>query len=121
MALILPERDTNPKNTEDAMNLAKSLGIPHLKIDISPIIKELGAYDLLSHDEASDRERVEQIAKTIQVVSEKELPSTEHFSPTIVVGSSLSAKDQSFIAFGTANTIKLSCCRETDRMESQFF
>src|ERR1035437_867561 len=48
MGLILPERDSNPKNIDDAMKLGKSLGILHQKIDISPIIRDLGAYDLMS-------------------------------------------------------------------------
>jgi NAD+ synthase len=102
MGLILPERDSNPKNTDDAMNLAKSLGIPHQKIDISPIIRDLGAYDLMSHEKASDREALEQLAARSSIISEKKLPSAMHFSPTIVPGSSLSEKSP--IAFGTAKT-----------------
>ena len=103
MGLILPERDSNPKNIDDAMNLAKSLGIPHQKIDISPIIRDLGAYDLMSHEEASDRTAIERIAERARIITGKELPSTEHLSPTIVPGSSLSVMDP-FVAFGTAKT-----------------
>jgi NAD+ synthase len=103
MGLILPERDSNPKNIDDAMNLAKSLGIPHQKIDISPIIRDLGAYDLMSHDEASDRTAIERRAERGRIISGKKFPSTEHFSPTFVLGSSLSVNNP-LIAFGTAKT-----------------
>jgi NAD+ synthase len=103
MGLILPERDSNPKNIDDAMKLGKSLGILHQKIDISPIIRDLGAYDLMSHDEASDRTALERRAEGSRIISGKELPSTEHFSPTMVLGSSLSSSNP-FIAFGTAKT-----------------
>jgi NAD+ synthetase len=108
MGLILPERDSDPKNIDDAMNLAKSLGIPHQKIDISPIIKDLGAYDLISHDDASDRMALERIMeqKHAQIIDVNELPSTEHFNPTIVPGKSMSVTNlkNSFTAFGTAKT-----------------
>jgi NAD+ synthase len=101
--LILPERDSDPQNTNDAMNLAKNLGIPHEKISISPILRELGVYNLISHKKASDREVLEQIAAHNSIITERELPSTEHFSPTLVPGaSSLSVKD--FAAFGLSKT-----------------
>ncbi len=103
MGLILPERDSNPKNIDDAMNLAKSLDIPHQKIDISPIIKDLGAYDLVSYEEASDRTAIEQAVERARIISGEELPSTEHFSPTTATKSSSSAKNQ-FAAFATAKT-----------------
>lgn len=103
MGLILPERDSNPKNIDDAMNLAKNLGIPHQKIDISPIIRDLGAYDLMSYEEASDRETIEQAAERARIISGEELLSIEQNSPTIVSGSSSSAKSQ-IMAFATAKT-----------------
>ncbi|HTX44479.1 MAG TPA: NAD(+) synthase [Methanocella sp.] len=46
MGLILPERDTASRNTEDAVRLAESLGIPHEIIDVSPILRDLGAYEI---------------------------------------------------------------------------
>lgn len=101
--LILPDRDTNPQNTDDGMNLAKSLGIPHEKIVISPFLKELGAYNVISKEKASDREALEQMAAHNSIITEGELPSTEHFNPTATVGaSSLYAKD--FMAVGGAKT-----------------
>ena len=96
--LILPDRDTSPQNTDDGMNLAKSLGIPHQKIIISPFLKELGAYDVISHEKASDRAFLEQAFKNVAIVHEK---APENFSPTATVGaSSLSVKD--FMAVGGA-------------------
>ena len=101
--LILPDRDTKPENTDDGMNLAKSLGIPHQKIVISPFLKELGAYDVVSHEKASDRKFIEETLKSVTIVSEKELSPIKHFCPTMVVGaSSLSVKD--FAAMGAAKT-----------------
>jgi len=42
MGLVLPERDTSPVNTGDAVDLAKRLGIQYQKIDISPILRDIG-------------------------------------------------------------------------------
>jgi NAD+ synthase len=77
------------------MNLAKKLGISHQKIDISPIIRYLGAYDLMSYEEASDREAIEQAAERTQITSEEDLLSIEQFSPKIVPGSSSLARTRS--------------------------
>jgi NAD+ synthase len=97
--LILPDRDTKSQNTDDGMNLAKSLGIPHEKIVIPSFLKELGAYNVISQEEALDREALEQMAAHNSIITEWELPFTEHFNPTATVGaSSLSTKD--FMAVG---------------------
>ena len=94
--LILPDRDTKPQNTDDGMNLAKSLGIPHQKIVISPFLKELGAYDVISHEIGSDRKFLEE--KNVPIFSEK-VP--EHFSPVATVGAS-SSSVRDFMAVGAA-------------------
>jgi NAD+ synthase len=99
--LILPDRDTKPQNTDDGMNLAKSLGIPHQKIVISPFLKELGAYDIISHEKASDRKAIEKAGESFTIINDKELPSTENFSPTATVGAS-SASLRDFMAVGGA-------------------
>jgi len=52
--------------------LAKSLDIPHQKIDISPIIRDPGAYDLVSQDEASDRTFIEQFTKGRRLIAGKD-------------------------------------------------
>jgi NAD+ synthase len=103
MGLILPERDSNPKNIDDAMNLAKSLGIPHQKIDISPIIRDLGAYDLISHDEASDRTFIEQLTKGRRIIAGKDF-TYNNVSSTIGPTSSLSSQLSPFRAFVIAKT-----------------
>ena len=54
------------------MNLAKSLGIPHQKIDISPIIRDVGAYDIMSHNKASNRTAIEQVTECARIITEKE-------------------------------------------------
>jgi NAD+ synthase len=93
--LILPDRDTKPQNTDDGMNLAKSLGIPHQKIVISPFLKELGAYDILSSEKGLD---VEQAFKNVAIVSDK-VP--EKFNQAATVGAcSTSVKD--YMAVGAA-------------------
>lgn len=51
------------------MSLDKKLGISHQKIDISHIIRYLGAYDLMSYEEASDRESIEQAAERTRITS----------------------------------------------------
>ncbi len=93
--LILPDRDTKPQNTDDGMNLAKSLGIPHQKIVISPFLKELGAYDILSREKGLD---IEQAFKNVAIVSDK-VP--EKFNQAATVGAcSTSVKD--YMAVGAA-------------------
>lgn len=80
MGLILPERDSSPTNIEDAVGLAKQLGIQYKKIDISPILESLGAYGLLSHEEASDRPAIERAVERIRRLTGKESPFAEQFS-----------------------------------------
>lgn len=107
MGLILPERDSSPKNTEDAMNLAKELGIPYQKIDISPILRELGAYELMSYEEASDRMAMERAVERIRRITGKESPFAEQLSNmySSTVGSEPSQPATHLLsAFGTAKT-----------------
>ena len=96
--LILPDRDTKPQNTDDGMNLAKSLGIPHQKIVISPFLKELDAYDIVSHEKGSDRDVLEQAFKNVTIVSET-VP--ENFSQSATVGA-CSSSVRDFMAVGGA-------------------
>ncbi len=97
VGLILPERDSSPKNIDDALNLAKSLDIPHQKIDISPIIRDLGAYDLISHDEASDRTFIERLMNGRRIIGGKDSLS-HNVSSTIGPRSSVSSQIFSFHA-----------------------
>jgi len=43
-ALILPERDSDPRSLEDARRVARELGIEAEELDLTPILSALGAY-----------------------------------------------------------------------------
>jgi NAD+ synthase len=45
--LIMPDKDSETSNIEDAISLAKSLGIKYEVLDITPIIKKIGVYNLV--------------------------------------------------------------------------
>ncbi len=47
LALILPEKDSNKKNINDAEELAKKLDLNYEIVDITPILEQFGTYDLL--------------------------------------------------------------------------
>jgi NAD+ synthase len=79
MGLVLPERDTSPENTNDAIELAESLGMPHEKIDISPILQQLGAYGLFREQEASSRSAMERSLDRVKRMTGKESPFAEMF------------------------------------------
>lgn len=46
LALLLPEKDSQKEHLADAIDLARQLGITTKIIDISPYLKQLGAYKL---------------------------------------------------------------------------
>lgn len=48
LALILPEKDSNKENMNDAVELAKKLDLNYEIIDITPILEQFGTYDLVS-------------------------------------------------------------------------
>ena len=80
MGLVLPERDTSPENTIDAMKLAESLGIPYEKIDISPILQNIGVYDLFPGQETSSRQAMERSLDRIKRMTGKESPFATLFA-----------------------------------------
>lgn len=80
MGLVLPERDTSPQNTEDGINLAKSLGIPYNEIDVSPNLNDLGVYELLPREETSSRSAMERSLERIRKMTGKESTFAESFS-----------------------------------------
>jgi NAD+ synthase len=47
LALLLPERDSSPRSREDALREIERLGIEWREIDLTPVLKPLGIYDLL--------------------------------------------------------------------------
>ncbi|MCK4420666.1 NAD(+) synthase [candidate division WOR-3 bacterium] len=46
-ALILPERDSDEKDTRDAEELAERLSLDYEKVDITPALEEIGTYELV--------------------------------------------------------------------------
>ncbi len=46
LALIMPEKDSEEEHLEDAIQLAHSLGIQAKWVDLTPILRELGTYQI---------------------------------------------------------------------------
>ena len=59
LAFILPERDSNPQNTRDAVFVAQILHLQVTHIDVSPILTQLGAYDYITREQAGNRSAIE--------------------------------------------------------------
>ncbi len=50
LALVLPERDSNPQSRADALSEVERLGVAHREIDLTPVLEALGVYGLLHLD-----------------------------------------------------------------------
>lgn len=50
LALVLPERDSDPRSRADALREIERLGVAHREIDLTPVLETLGVYDLLHLD-----------------------------------------------------------------------
>ncbi len=50
LALLLPERDSDPRSRADALREVERLGVAHREIDLTPVLEALGVYDLLHLD-----------------------------------------------------------------------
>ncbi len=72
--LIMPEKDSDEKNMSDAEKVAKNLGINYEKINITPVLEELGVYELLPARPGK------MITKTVSSLIKKIFPD---FSPYI--------------------------------------
>lgn len=66
LGLILPERDSNPKNTEDARELARELKIETKEIDLTPFFERIGVYKLFDKRFSQNRKLVETLIKGLQ-------------------------------------------------------
>ncbi|MEW5818354.1 MAG: NAD(+) synthase [Spirochaetota bacterium] len=64
LALILPEKDSNPVNIEHARLVAETLQLHALTIELTPILELMGVYRLFSDDIRTDREKVEGLLET---------------------------------------------------------
>ncbi len=58
-AFILPERDSDAQNIRDAELVAQTLGLDATCIDLTPILTQLGVYDLISKEWAANRRAIE--------------------------------------------------------------
>lgn len=103
MGLILPDRDTSPENTEDGMKLAEKLGIKHQKIDISPILRDMGVYELLPESMTSSRSAMESSLQRIKRMTGKESTFAESFG-SIYAGKKSEGYVNVMHAFMTAKT-----------------
>jgi len=47
LALLLPERDSSPQSKTDALRDIERLGLPYREVDLTPILKPVGIYEML--------------------------------------------------------------------------
>lgn len=59
LAFILPERDSDPQNIRDAELVAHTLELDATRIDLTPMLTQLGVYDLISKEWAANRRAIE--------------------------------------------------------------
>jgi len=59
LALILPERDSDPLNVAHARRMAEELQLPLKTVDLSPILAQIGLYDLAPATIAGNRAAIE--------------------------------------------------------------
>ena len=59
LAYILPERDSDPQNIRHAEQVARALGLSVTQIDLTPLLEQLGVYELASREQAADRGLIE--------------------------------------------------------------
>lgn len=60
LALILPERDSDPKNIEHARLVAKTLDLEAIEINITEILEKIGVYKLMP-ERNLEKEKIESI------------------------------------------------------------
>ena len=81
LALILPEKDSNPRNIEDARIVAKELDLIRKEIDLTSFFEEIGIYTLSIEKISQDRKLIDDlISENRKLVDDfiktsKELPS----------------------------------------------
>lgn len=59
LAYILPERDSDPTNMCHAELVAQALHLPTKRIDLAPLLAQLGVYELVSREQAANRNAIE--------------------------------------------------------------
>ncbi len=68
-SLILPEKDSDPKNIEHGREVAKILGVSFREIDITPILERFGVYGLFVERLPQSRRLLEGFLKRFQISS----------------------------------------------------
>lgn len=58
-AYMLPERDSDPQHMRDAASVAQALGLSQTWLDLTPILRQIGVYDLVSEQQAGNRRAIE--------------------------------------------------------------
>lgn len=66
LGLILPERDSEAVNIKDAKYLAEKLKIDYKTINLSPIFRKIGLYDILPDKVVRNRKELEKRFKNIK-------------------------------------------------------
>ncbi len=68
-SLILPERDSDPENLENARKVAKILELNYREIDLSPILEKFGLYQLSIEKFPQNRILLEAFLKKLKISS----------------------------------------------------
>lgn len=71
LVFSLPERDSDPQNIRDADLVAQTQGLRLTRIDLSPILAQLGVYGLVSSRFAGDRRAIEGMLNWIAVLTRR--------------------------------------------------
>lgn len=64
LALIIPERDSDPQSAEDGKLVADAFGVRRKVIDLTPSVKLFGAYDLVPQETFSKRGFAKKIVRS---------------------------------------------------------
>ncbi len=77
--LILPERDSSRRNMDDAEKIVKLLGIKYEKIDITPVLEDIGVYDVIKGIDIGSRAEVEGMIETMKRTGHVQSPFAESY------------------------------------------
>ena len=73
--LLMPERDSEPRNIKDAELLASKLKIEYEVLDLTPILRRIGVYDIIPDSIAKDKKALIKKLREVKRVSTFELKS----------------------------------------------
>lgn len=101
--LILPERDSSRRNMEDAEKIVRLLGIRYETIDITPVLDEIGVYDVIKGVNVGDRAVVEGMISAMRRVGHMRSPFAESFGAMYAPGQKKGLMERA--AEGIANRV----------------